>query len=952
MKTHKRIISLLLAVMFIAASFTLPVNVFANDANSGDYQTMIEYFQRNMKERENKISFTFITDDAEYVAKYDNKNNEYGEEIDLGNELYRSVFFDIFTTQSPTYFDPYLGDYLYNSINTASAEDNDYTVSHDGEKDYYSFDIEFNFTYYTSKEEEDLIDSFVNRFTEEYLNDNMTEYQKVKTIYDFVVRNATYDRDVFYNNYPPESERFCHSHSALGAIYGSLLIEEGKSISDYDSSYKTILSGEKIVNTADQGLAVCEGYSKLFYALCMKQGIPCRIVDGDNDKETGRETDPHEWNYIWLDDGVKADGARWYQVDTTFASQRSIKDIDMTDYDYFLKGSGSDAFNPNNHQMPYADFGMHEEETVKEQIYDWYADENKSSVEDYEIPLSTISSAAEDAKQGFIIRRITDFGIGKGEQIQYIYTDSDNSFLIAVDENRKVIKEEVEGFDYTGKDSKFDVILPYMIPDTEYGIGGEGNTPYVSGVNVNNYSIAIIGADNSSVSVPFKIVPRDMSNTSDNYSERDIQENAPYTGNIITPEIKIIDGYDNELDPEKGDYTVTYYSDENEQNETQLKDMGTYWCDISFHGNYCGNYRFSFSIGKADLNNITHPNIMFNYMPRPQRVKNGVNTPADLFVLKRAPSLNLGGMPIENGVDYTASSVGGFTEQGGTITLTGVNSSSKILGGTSTTFRYAFTKLDISYLDGKAAICTEPSYYTGSAVYPLSTDGLDGIIEKDVDYEIVSYSDNVNAGEAYATVRGKGNCTGTATLKYYIQPLSIADKTRFSITDVKIANGVITYTAKFDGKTLVKNTDYTDKQEKTSAGYKLTVTGKGNYCSSFAVNINVPAPVNPTTPTVIPSTNITVNKTALSTLTAKKKAFTAKWKRPSGNVTGYRIEYSLKKNFKGAKTKNIKGASKTSCTVKKLKSKKTYYVRIRTYYQKGNVVYLSSWSKVKKVKVK
>lgn len=88
--------------------------------------------------------------------------------------------------------------------------------------------------------------------------------------------------------------------------------------------------------------------------------------------------------------------------------------------------------------------------------------------------------------------------------------------------------------------------------------------------------------------------------------------------------------------------------------------------------------------------------------------------------------------------------------------------------------------------------------------------------------------------------------------------------------------------------------------------------------------------------------------TAVSKLNAGKKQFKVTWKKVSG-VTGYQIQYSTDKKFKkGNKTVKIKGAKKTSATVKKLKSKKKYYVRIRTY--KGNKY--SSWSKVKTVKVK
>lgn len=90
-------------------------------------------------------------------------------------------------------------------------------------------------------------------------------------------------------------------------------------------------------------------------------------------------------------------------------------------------------------------------------------------------------------------------------------------------------------------------------------------------------------------------------------------------------------------------------------------------------------------------------------------------------------------------------------------------------------------------------------------------------------------------------------------------------------------------------------------------------------------------------------------KTALVFLKGGTKSFTAKWKRVKG-VTGYQLQYSKKKNFKGAETVNIKGAKNIKKTVKKLKGKK-YYVRVRTYKKLGKEKYFSKWSKSKTVEL-
>lgn len=91
--------------------------------------------------------------------------------------------------------------------------------------------------------------------------------------------------------------------------------------------------------------------------------------------------------------------------------------------------------------------------------------------------------------------------------------------------------------------------------------------------------------------------------------------------------------------------------------------------------------------------------------------------------------------------------------------------------------------------------------------------------------------------------------------------------------------------------------------------------------------------------------------TTLSKVTKAKKSAKVSWKKDT-TVTGYEIQYSTKKNFKGAKKVTIKGNKKTSTTIKKLSSNKKYYFRVRTYKTSDYKNYYSSWSKSKSVKVK
>jgi len=83
-----------------------------------------------------------------------------------------------------------------------------------------------------------------------------------------------------------------------------------------------------------------------------------------------------------------------------------------------------------------------------------------------------------------------------------------------------------------------------------------------------------------------------------------------------------------------------------------------------------------------------------------------------------------------------------------------------------------------------------------------------------------------------------------------------------------------------------------------------------------------------------------------------KKAISVEWKKVRG-VKGYQVQVATDKKFKkNKKTVNIKRQKTTKTTVKKLKAKKKYYVRIRTYKIVNGKRDYSSWSKVKSVKTK
>lgn len=133
-------------------------------------------------------------------------------------------------------------------------------------------------------------------------------------------------------------------------------------------------------------------------------------------------------------------------------------------------------------------------------------------------------------------------------------------------------------------------------------------------------------------------------------------------------------------------------------------------------------------------------------------------------------------------------------------------------------------------------------------------------------------------------------------------------------------NGKVTIAAKFAGAATITITASATKNRKT-AKKNITVT------------------VNPSGTSLTKCTNI------------KKRKADIQWKKNS-YVTGYEIQYCTSKTFKsGVKKKVITKSSTTKYTAAGLASKKTYYVRIRTYKTVSGKKYYSSWSKLKAVKI-
>jgi len=181
----------------------------------------------------------------------------------------------------------------------------------------------------------------------------------------------------------------------------------------------------------------------------------------------------------------------------------------------------------------------------------------------------------------------------------------------------------------------------------------------------------------------------------------------------------------------------------------------------------------------------------------------------------------------------------------------------------------------------------------------------------------------------------------------------ISKETVYSIASVKMSFTKRAYTGwqcsptitvtDSEGNLLKQNVDYIVKKpagRKNVGKYTFVVTFQGNYAGTKNLTLT-----------------ITPKATKVSKTVAAKKAVTVKWQKVKKQNTGYQVMVATNKKFTtGKKSVYVKNYNKNSVKISKLKAKKTYYVKVRTYKTvkingKSTKIY-SGWSTVKTVKTK
>lgn len=264
--------------------------------------------------------------------------------------------------------------------------------------------------------------------------------------------------------------------------------------------------------------------------------------------------------------------------------------------------------------------------------------------------------------------------------------------------------------------------------------------------------------------------------------------------------------------------------------------------------------------------------------------------------------------------------------------------------------------------------------------------------------DVIGMVGNQGAVGAYRNPVNVALKEGNNTIKLYTQTGNAPKIDRIAVSKPLITNATVTldkteYTADGnkcepgvtvtrDGKTLTEDKEYTlfysnNIKAGTASVYITGVNGYGGQIKKDYVikAAALPSPSaggqqgqqTPAPQTAAPSpapsaaasspapqTVSEVKKPARVTIKSvkspKKKQLKVVYKKVSG-ASGYQITYAVNKKFKKAKTITVK-AKVTSKVIKKLSSKKKYYVKVRAYVNDNGKKLYGAWSKVKMVKVR
>ena len=262
-------------------------------------------------------------------------------------------------------------------------------------------------------------------------------------------------------------------------------------------------------------------------------------------------------------------------------------------------------------------------------------------------------------------------------------------------------------------------------------------------------------------------------------------------------------------------------------------------------------------------------------------------------------------------------------------------------------YLYADPELNVNFTWWQEQNFEDDNYLSGSNFYATKSET----------YYIKAYPSWNNNKTFDFTVLAGQQFTGTVTKAdsrgdniYYYTPV-LSGQYTFEVTssdpeaDPYLNIGMMKGTNWSSLKAKNSQTTYTFGKESVTANLQA------GRCYAISVYDDSDEYYYPYTLALTQTPSVSVDKVVVKkAVSTKAKKATVTWKKVSG-VNGYQVTYSLKKNFKKAKSVTV-AATKAKVTLKKLKKGKTYYVKVRAFKVVEGNKYYGAYSKKLKVKVK
>ena len=506
-----------------------------------------------------------------------------------------------------------------------------------------------------------------------------------------------------------------------------------------------------------------------------------------------------------------------------------------------------------------------------------------------------------------------------------------------------------ESLTYTGSSLRPTVTVKNG--DKELTLNQDYYVSYRNNWNAGTASVIVNGSGNytGSVTKDFQIIPADISN----YEVTLYNDSFDYDGTAKEQRyVRLYSG--TRWLSEDTDFTVTYANNVN---------AGTASAILTGTGNYTGSVTKDFTIKPLDISRYSASLSQYSY------TSDGTEKCPDVTV-------TYGDKTLAAGTDFTVSYKDNVKEGTATVTITGAGNYTGII---NTTFTITAAPGKDDSDSGKDNPSKDDSGKDDSGKDNSVKDdsGKDNSGKDDSGKDNSSKNDSDKGNQNSSTPgnnnnnNNNGNTSGNndqnnngqnnnntnnnsnnqnnssnneANNDTAITPVpAVINASDITLTKSKKKANIIT-SIESDGKVSLKSSN--TKVVKISGTKVIPVNpGKANVTITGAAGPRYAAASKTVTITVIPA------KTSLRSVKSKTaKQATVTWKKAK-SISGYQISYSQNSSMKKAKTLTVKGSA-TRATLKKLVSKKKYYVRIRTYKVVSGKKYYSKWSSKKSVKIR